>query len=91
MPRINAEDFAEFAEMLTADEDFPRTHAVGHLAEAPRAELAHYGCIAKSIDVRRAGFRLAACCIKTSFCASGNIVQRSAHFFRQLLERERLH
>lgn len=56
LPRILAEDFAEFAEILSGDEEFPSSHAAwGRLAEARRAELAEEGYTAKFLDVRPAG------------------------------------
>jgi hypothetical protein len=58
LPRILAEDFAEFAEILAGDDDFPSSHAAWErLAEARRAELSDEGYTAKSIEVRPAGFR----------------------------------
>jgi hypothetical protein len=57
LPRIAAEDFAEFAEILANDEDFPSSHAAWeHLAEARRLELSEEGYTAKMLDVRPAGF-----------------------------------
>ena len=58
LPRILADDFAEFAEILAADEDFPSTHARWELLlEVRRAELAEEGYTARFLDVRPAGFR----------------------------------
>lgn len=57
LPRILAEDFAEFAAMLVNDEDFSSSHAAWErLAEARRNELSDDGYMAKFIDVRPAGF-----------------------------------
>lgn len=58
LPRILADDFAEFAEILSGDEAFPNTHGKWELlAEARRAELADEGYTAKFLEVRPAGFR----------------------------------
>ena len=58
LPRILADDFAEFAEILSGDEEFPSSHAGWErLAEARRAELAEEGYTAKFLEVRPAGFR----------------------------------
>lgn len=58
LPRILADDFAEFAEILDDDEEFPSTYdGWERLAEARRAELADDGYTAKFIEVRPAGFR----------------------------------
>lgn len=58
LPRILVEDFAEFAEILSVDEEFPGTHvAWERLAEGRRAELAEEGYTAKFLEVRPAGFR----------------------------------
>ena len=58
LPRILAEDFAEFAEILGDDEEFPGTHAAWErLSEARVAELADEGYTAKFLEVRPAGFR----------------------------------
>lgn len=58
LPRILADDFAEFAEILAGDEEFPSSHAAWErLAEARRAELADDGYTAKFLEVRPAGFR----------------------------------
>lgn len=58
LPRILADDFAEFAEILAGDEEFPSSHAAWErLAEARRAELADEGYTAKFLEVRPAGFR----------------------------------
>lgn len=58
LPRILAEDFAEFAEILAEDEDFPSSHAGWvALSHARSAELDDDGYTAKFIEVRPAGFR----------------------------------
>lgn len=58
LPRILGDDFAEFAEILANDEDFPSSHAAWErLTEARAAELADEGYTAKFLDVRPAGFR----------------------------------
>lgn len=58
LPRILAEDFAEFAEILADDEEFPGTHAAWErLADARVTELADEGYTAKFLEVRPAGFR----------------------------------
>lgn len=58
LPRILADDFAEFAEILTGDEEFPSSHAAWkRLADARVAELADEGYTAKFLEVRPAGFR----------------------------------
>ncbi len=58
LPRIFAEDFVEFAEILADDEAFPGSHAAWErLVEAHRAELAEDGYTAKFLEVRPAGFR----------------------------------
>ena len=58
LPRILADDFAEFADILADDEDFPSTHAAWErLSEARVAELADEGYTAKFLEVRPAGFR----------------------------------
>lgn len=58
LPRILADDFTEFAEILSGDEEFPGTHvAWERLAEGRRAELAEEGYTAKFLEVRPAGFR----------------------------------
>lgn len=58
LPRILADDFAEFAEILADDEEFPGAHAAWErLAEARVAELAEEGYTAKFLEVRPAAFR----------------------------------
>lgn len=58
LPRILADDFAEFAEILSDDEEFPSSHAAWErLTEARVAELADEGFTAKFLEVRPAGFR----------------------------------
>lgn len=58
LPRILADDFAEFAEILAGDEEFPGSHAAWErLVDAHRAELAEEGYTAKFFEVRPAGFR----------------------------------
>lgn len=58
LPRILAEDFAEFAEILIDDEAFPCSHAAWErLVDVHRTELAEDGCTAKFLEVRPAGFR----------------------------------
>lgn len=58
LPRILADDFAEFAEILVGDDEFPSSHAAWErLTEARQAELADEGYTAKFLEVRPAGFR----------------------------------
>lgn len=58
LPRILADDFAEFAEVLSGDEEFPSSHAAWErLIDARKAELAEAGYTARLLDVRPAGFR----------------------------------
>ena len=58
LPQIAADDFAEFAEILADDEEFPSSHAAWErLVEARVAELADEGYTAKFLEVRSGGFR----------------------------------
>lgn len=58
LPQILAEDFAEFAEILAGDEEFPSTHSAWELlVEVRRADLAEEGYTATFLEVRPAGFR----------------------------------
>ena len=58
LPRILADDFGEFAEILAGDEEFPSSHAAWErLVEARVAELADEGYTAKFLEVRPGGFR----------------------------------
>ncbi|MGQ3297722.1 hypothetical protein [Reyranella sp.] len=58
LPRIAADDFAEFAEILADDEDFPNNHwRWERMLDARKVELAEEGYTARLLDVRPAGFR----------------------------------
>ena len=58
LPRILADDFADFAEILAGDEDFPSSHAAWErLTEARVTDLADDGYAVKFLEVRPVGFR----------------------------------